>query len=557
MDNEFDIYKIGEKKLARFAIVQYEYCDVKCYDCPDNSDKKSGMGKYCNCNDGYEGKVRIDSDLDLDSTCSLCELGKYSDSNSPSLDTSNGIKTCLHCAANMYSNEKGKSSCEDCGRNYYSNEGASTCTACPEGKYRNTGDTTPCWSCQANHVVSFTRETILCTPCEPNEYVNDEFECASCDILNYGIKTESGVRVCAECKVTWAKMEYVNLDGICSDLPVRKIGYNWELEGEDQYWLDGELIVLSADQYLNQDVHGAITSCGCDEIFHYAQGCGKAATKTEVWVYEFDPSSPKPDVQDLLKIESASAEASAADYRIYRPGKCTACPTCPDGQYSTCAGASAGECINCSTSCEPGHYLSRPSEEEFVTPKQWCSWKITDHYPTRDLTCQKCPAWKAVDGGKYYLVAGCGNVRSFTRWDPSREVTADGERPRSVSCDVESAAVDCFVDGRTVPADAYSAGEYLPYCPPGWHVNAGCVGTDTSAAWNPACCERCTTCDLAAGKAVRLHEYAECSGASAADTQDACDSACHVGEYIDGDQCRRCTSCRAGELYLGTGGGNI
>lgn len=552
-DYDFDIYKIGS--IQTLYPSWDRTCDVQCYECPENSAHTNSLGNYCNCNDGYQGRVEITDGLSLSSTCVYCEPGKYSfgEKNSPSLNIETGVMQCSTCPAGSYST-RGASYCEDCDPMSFSGTGASTCTQCAPGKYSQRGATS-CLSCPVNHFVQREERNDFCSECGHNKYVDDAFQCASCDSPK-GIKTMSdGARVCAECKVTWAEMEYRDSDGICKDLPVRKIGDDWILKDEDQSWLDGELKDLLAGEYINQNDDGALTSCECSTAFHYASGCGPGAGSADVWVYKFDSNNPNPTVQSLTKIDEGITENDPADYRIYRRGKCLECPTCADGQYSTCAGVSVGSCINCTTSCDPGQYLSLSNPSEYTNSKQWCSWNITDHYPTEDLQCKECPAWKAVDG-TYHLVAGCGNVRNFTRWDPSREVTADGTRPRSISCDVGSDNSDCYVSGETVPADEYSAGVDLPYCPPGWHVDETCV-QDFKTTWNPACCQRCTTCDLAAGKAVRLHEYAECSGATTGDTQDACADACHVGEYIDGDQCRRCTSCRAGELYSGSDGKSI
>ena len=85
------------------------------------------------CSDCLSGRYRAES-LHTETSCSLCEAGKY--------QSSSGQSSCQSCAAGQYQSSTGQSSCQSCAAGQYqSSTGQSSCQSCSNGQTSASGST--------------------------------------------------------------------------------------------------------------------------------------------------------------------------------------------------------------------------------------------------------------------------------------------------------------------------------------------------------------------------------------------------------------------------------
>lgn len=193
------------------------------------------------------------------------------------------------------------------------------------------------------------------------------------------------------------------------------------------------------------------------------------------------------------------------------------------------------------------------------TYRETSNYLIADYIAQTDYICSNCLN-ADYQHGAYELLVGCAGVGSFTRWHPRAETDADRDKLLAVTCEFDAAtglgaAGDeaCYHGGRRLwksVGAVYPAGQTLrdqnwtstmPYCPPGWRVNASKF--DVSSVWQPEACVRCTECESTHTKR-RASGWTRCSGQFAVDSQAHCTSHCKVGEYMsDGNVCKACQEC--------------
>ena len=280
-----------------------------------------------------------------------------------------------------------------------------------------------------------------------------------------------------------------------------------------------------------------------------------------------------PDMALLLaqQYNMPSKPVSFADYAldIAREGTDLACWRCVDGQYnSACSndgGGAFGACTPCKTSAPTGRFLAHARDDG-------CDgWSDPSVFVDSDWQEEPCRGVLREDGRLRLCVGFCGQRADFTWWTPwtsntdlDETTNADGavieRRLRTNTCPKASTATDSGCQHPDTGEPFAPAGFFrecsdtLPYCAPGWYVDAECVARHRDAdngelLWNAACCKMCQQrCEP--GQRRRA-DWEVCPGDTAADTQARCGQGCDVNFYLDTSageegQCRMCESCLEG-----------
>ncbi len=231
------------RTIASIDQTRCEFCPAGKYFSEDSC-KECGQGTYAdpqgksltsckNCPSGYTQQ------LTGQGNCSICELGKYSETQIQCLDCvpgqisnvlgaaecfecpegtgADGTIRCIGCQAGYgtvvgtcTACEKGKYSitgiCNDCLRGSFSNSVATTlCEKCPTGYYSR--NTSRCDTCDASndeypnlfgegsyYCMKCSDPTVACQQCGPGTYSNGQ----ECNICPSG-RVNNGNRVCQEC----------------------------------------------------------------------------------------------------------------------------------------------------------------------------------------------------------------------------------------------------------------------------------------------------------------------------------------------------------------------
>ena len=536
----------------------------KCVQCPRGFVRGKDDARCVACAAGHEPNPD-------QSACVQCELPQVS---------TDGVE-CGNCYANevpTVTNGLGVG-CTTCAANQQANAERTACEACPANFESASGQT--CGECILANVGGRLTITLRAP---------SQASCTVCDPRSGVYRQQTGV---------------AKKDIVCAPLPRRKLEIS-----------DTDIIVTGHDEFINQNVYqngdqnsvladsllipgpgkwvdsnGLLRTCGCSRAsFRYSVLCGSDLDHSSgVMLVGSDGANIT-----LEELQNTGLELSAitTQYSLQPAGECRPCSKCLDGEYNhNCNSGllgglfSPGQCKVCKQSCsEPNQFLKAPDEflqfvqdlDEVYSSQDACSWQFFDadnvessYVPRSDLACEQCKTvYLKRDGdvvSEWYIVAGCGNTASFSRWHHEAEILAENGILEVVACDFSNKAECSILDSteKFQQADAYTeVADLLPYCPPGWRVDVtaeGCPLSQNDAEYStfaPACCVRCQTCNYE-NEQRDTADWQACSGSSAVDTQ-TCTGACGIGEYMvesvdpaDSSKkilsCARCTTCYDGE----------
>ena len=154
----------------------------------------SATKDFCQeCPSGYGEKTNA-GHTSLHNTCEKCPAGKYQTTTSDS---------CVVCEIGKYQNEKGQTSCKNCGvtsgiHSYQDETGKSSCKYCGNGK----------------QTVS---STLGCEDCAIGRYSNSNQQCIDCENAKYADQT--GRSSCYNCDAGYGSLPASTAESACTLCP--------------------------------------------------------------------------------------------------------------------------------------------------------------------------------------------------------------------------------------------------------------------------------------------------------------------------------------------------
>ena len=126
----------------------------------------------------------------IDTACSSCEAGKYSNVN--------GSLACTVCDAGTYADSSGSTTCQSCiAGTYQGTSGQSSCTSCEVGRFTSTPGALSCTACTVGTIAAVESSTV-CTACLAGSYATTgESNCTACDTGKYS--SSDGASQCIDC----------------------------------------------------------------------------------------------------------------------------------------------------------------------------------------------------------------------------------------------------------------------------------------------------------------------------------------------------------------------
>lgn len=412
--------------------------------------------------------------------------------------------------------------------------------------------------------------------------------------------TDHDYEICVSCprERPWRRLAWDNTDdasscrgcelweywtgGGCAHLPrlrvVSEPGSRFAVEGQDLTRRPGWLAMASPEpllpgEYLHVDARsGAValnnTRRECEACGEFAerQGCG-STVQYPMWL-QFEYAGAVVEKALASEMTPADAEFSfwagqesagfpgVGNGSVIREGRCVPCVRCGSGRHqSGCA--SIGTCEVCEPDqpCSDAEYRGHPQIPAVYVDGEWRgACEQTPNAAQAPYECTPCRRWRERDG-VYELLLGCGRDSKYTRWDPAR---VSGGQLVALECtygNVDEGGSDplCVLPNelrQPNTSDVVAFTHAIPYCAPGWFVDAdGCglaVGgaVDETQAWSAACCRRCG--DAAQAQKIRAAEYKRCTGDSGHNTElyvERCENN-YFRRQKDGNvECALCTTC--------------
>ena len=439
-----------------------------------------------------------------------------------------------------------------------------------------------------------------CQRCATGSFANAAGDaCTSCMLPEVPVLNAAGTRYeCAACPAG----QYPHLATppfySCADLAplaVAWTGAGWGLQYaqyiEGNNYLYPEAATGLPDASFVDPATFALTACATlpePPLNYFRDRCGVPGRGLWVQVAA-GPFAAYVGVEGMLLFEGGRFSDGAADVTDqvsppeaavvtpYAAGRLRACALCAVGQYRTVSceddALGGGQCVDCLTCAQGGQGWTCATHWFAHATATGCT--TVSPTPAADYAPVPCAVAKS-DGGRHYIVAGCGRESAaFTWWAAPGQYTyesydkgsdtwqatqnpAQGDRLQAAG-QTRTCAYDdgssCQYNGAAVPrAPAHNFGEYtllIPYCPPGHYVSADAL--DTAAAYDVTNCRLCqAACE---SHRTRAADNTPCDGATSEDTQSRCLDGCDINYYREagagaggGGQCRKCTMCEAGAL---------
>lgn len=468
--------------------------------------------------------------------------------------------------------------CEECGEHETGSASRAQCVFCEAGKQRFEGHAI-CSKCQDRHYTQGLG--VLCKQCVDGEVRPSSDNPQRCEPCEFDKQLQGG-------KCEPYKRRKISFSDDENAL-VENTNHNTDSVIEDRYGkTQDEDDPVPANHYLHCE-GGRCDKCESKTddaakrlCFHDVQECEPCAEgftrshcgdDTDVWVVFGSDVNGTTGLSFsvghtvLLSVLNRQLDFSdtevvwedwlvEADLYIKQEGNCQQCKTCDEEQYNDGCALSKNydeqTCRSCKvTDCGDGEW-------EFHPDPRGCSSISDDYLPTAPYSCVDCTA--AIDN---HLHIRCGGQSTLTRWHPRAERGEDGAL-LAVECDLEDLdntdSAACRPGARYDECEAcmhagepISAASVIPYCPPGWRINAtdddNSCDVNTLPEYNPACCVPCGVCEPEHPRAVG---WERCPGNSSVDTQECrSNPSCAPGQYMqttaDGIQeCTRCGLCAAG-----------
>lgn len=500
---------------------------------------------YARCDNCEPGKYKSESMRENDDPCTQCAIGTIS---------SVAATACSKCRANTQPNQA-QSTCVACPAGYDKTMAFDVCQRCPSGFYSK-GEEDDCEQC--NGILNSAQtECDLCIGWDRALGKNP----FACDVVRRRSIVSGSAANGPLLVLAVDEMK----EGTNALLPIFEVERGYYLLNPEEK--DKQPVTVNCHDRCAKNTNA-------DE---YPALCGSYATATNVYVqlknYQDAVWNPVRDLLDIKlthtvflmqeidfafsNIANTDWNLVAANLDIMRSGKCLKCRQCNVGEFNKyCNEIStwddhtppgSGSCYSCYgsagiNSCRTG-YWSHPHAFN-CTPS-------AVYIPTTGYQCTQCEHFQSV-AGQYRLVVGCGPQTTLARWHPRAEVDFNSRLLKTVLCTYANsqpctfdtaqydACENCYYEGELLAGgDYYTAQtQTMPYCPPGWYVNATCV--DESVSYNVECCARCTVCPLSEVT------VGVCDGTSHADV--TCRTGCEPGQFLaqhsqSSVECQNCTIC--------------
>ena len=246
----------------------------------------------------------------------------------------------------------------------------------------------------------------------------------------------------------------------------------------------------------------------------------------------------------------------AKNIKILREGRCVRCAQCGVGQYQK-EWTSTDTCASCEPDelCAAAEYKQHPSIKATYVDGEWKgACEQTPNEARSKYACAKCPRWRH-ENDVYELLLGCGTEPTYKRWHP---FNVEENRLQELECHYGNAGGDdplCLLPMQAHQPNTSDVVEYthaIPYCKPGWYVEAGAEDCDLlveaedarERAWNAACCKKCG--NEAQAQLTRAPEFKKCTGDTEHDTEryvERCENNYYRRSREEGDECALCTTC--------------